>query len=165
MRVLISVGVLSVILAGSAPAPVRADTISGDVIMIDATDPAAVRVEHKLSWTASAEARSGREVVFHLADGVDVAAASSGGKALTATSSDVSGSRLRKWTVKLDAPLRPTDTREITLQTVIRPGSAPGIRADAKGGVLAPGSGWFPAPVLETDEILEHRTAFRLPAG
>jgi len=165
MRVLISVGVLAGILAGAASAPVRADTVSGDVIAIDATDPAAVRVEHKLSWTASAEDKPGRELVFHLADGVDVTAVSSGGKELAAASSDVGGSWLRKWTVKLDTPLRPTDTREITLQTVIRPGGAPGIRIDAKGGVLAPGSGWFPAPALETDEILPHRTAFRLPAG
>jgi hypothetical protein len=165
MRILASVVVLSVILAAIHSAPVRADTISGDVITIDATDPAAVRVEHKLTWNASAEARDGRELVFHLAGGVDVTGVTSGGADLSAKPSDVPHSRLRRWTVRLNTPIHPTDTREITVQTVIHPGDAPGIRLDAKGGVLAPGSGWFPAPALETDEILPHRTAFRLPAG
>lgn len=165
MRVLIGVGVLLSILATASAVPVRADTVTGDVITIDATDPSAVRVEHKLTWTASTDARSGKDIVFHLAGGVDVTAVEAGGKALTAKASDVADSRLRRWTVTLDAPLKPTDSRELTVTTVVRSGSVPGIRADASGGLLAPGSGWFPAPTPETDEILTHRTAFRLPAG
>lgn len=165
MRVLIGVGTLWSILATASAVPVRADTVTGDAITIDATDPAAVRVEHKLTWTASTDARSGKDIVFHLAGGVDVTGVESGGKPLGAKASDVAGSRLRRWTVTLDTPLKPTDSRELTVTTVVRPGRTPGIRAGSDGGLLAPGSGWFPAPALETDEILPHRTAFRLPAG
>jgi len=151
--------------AAFVPAAARAATIEQDRIVVQATDPSAVRVEHTLVWKAGADAGPAKELELYLARGVTLIAARSGETDLAFSSSRVDGSTLERWTVRLDRPLAPGESRELVLVTSIGASESPGIRVDADGGLLLPGSGWFPSTRLEADETAVHRTAFRLAAG
>jgi hypothetical protein len=100
-----------------------------------------------------------------LARGVTVTAVRAEEATLPANVTDVPGTSLRRWTVRLPVPIPLGDSRNLEIDTEIRPDGVAGIRMDADGGALLPGSGWYPAVHAEGDELLAHATSFKLPDG
>ncbi|GJM43585.1 MAG: hypothetical protein DHS20C21_04270 [Gemmatimonadota bacterium] len=152
------------LLALISPDGARADSLLRDRITVDAST-ADVTVKHQLTWTASLDGRPRTSLHFHLAEGVHVTAASAEGASLAASSKELPGSYLRVWTLTLPVPLPLGDSREIEVTTSVKDAGVPGIRLDAAGGALLPGSGWVPQINPDADELLEHRTLFRLKEG
>ena len=146
------------------PASVLADSLVRARIVVDATVPAAVTVQQELQWNAEG-GKPRTELAFHLAPGMDVTAVRSEGAALKFRKEDVPGAALKRWVVSLAVPLSPGSSRPLVVETRLVPGGLPGIRADADGGTLLPGSGWFATLLPESDELPPHTTEFKLPAG
>lgn len=156
---------LPLLVALVSPGIGQADSILRDRISVDASDPAAVTVKHALTWTADVQGNPRTELSFHLARGVEVTGARIEDVALTVSSAPVKGTWLNRWTVRLTAPLPQGDSRDLQLETRITNADVPGIRMGPEGGILLPGSGWYPAPRMGTDELLAHNTVLRLPEG
>ncbi|MFN8178189.1 MAG: hypothetical protein U0167_09680 [bacterium] len=157
--------IVAVALAAAACAtPATADMLGRARITVDASKPPAVELQESFDWSAQGGAPR-PELAFFLARSIQVKSAKSQGAALALRSEGVAGAPMTKWIVKLPTPLAPGAARSIDLVASVAAGGAPGIRADAKGGCLLPGSGWFPAISIETDEMPPHVTEIRVPAG
>jgi hypothetical protein len=149
------------VLLGSGAA---ADTLTDATISIDARDPAAVAVTHRVTWRVD-DAAFRKGIEFFLAPEVRVSAVGSEGESLPLDRRDVPGGNLVGWSVRLPSPLSSGGTRVLEIETVVRPEGGPGIRSGPDGGRLLPGSGWFPRLTPEAGERVPHSLSFDLPAG
>lgn len=141
-----------------------ADTLLRAKTRVDATDPKSVVITHDVGWNAQGGSPRS-EVAFYLAADLEVTEVRSEGAVLVARAEAVPGTTLKKWRVRLPVPLSAGSTRPLVVSArVVRPGGR-GLRADASGGCLLPGSGWFPSLAPNSDEIVAHATEFALPAG
>ncbi len=148
----------------AVPAPAHADGLVRARVVVDATDPAAVKVRQELQWNA--EGGTPRtELAFHLAPGVEVTAAQSEGTALRFRGEAAAGGATKRWVVNLAVPLAPGASRPLVVETRVPADGTPGMYCGAKGGYLLPGSGWFASLGPDVLEIPPHVTEFVLPAG
>lgn len=147
------------------PAPASADSLVRARVVVNASTPSAVTLEEELHWNAVGGTPR-TALTFHLSPALEVTGIASEGAKLAFRKDDAPGSPLARWTVTLPVPLAAGSTRALVVQA--RMGAAAGvsgIRSDADGGYLLPGSGWFARLSPESDELPPHTTEFVLPAG
>ncbi len=146
------------------PASAPADGLVRARVVVDASNPSAVKVRQELQWNA--EGGTPRtELAFHLAPGVEVTGAQSEGSALRFRGETAPGGDTKRWVVSLAVPLAPGASRPIVLETSVPADGTPGMYCGAKGGYLLPGSGWFASLGPDVLEIPPHTTEFVLPQG
>lgn len=141
-----------------APPAARADRVTHADVAVDAK-PAGADVTYDLTLSADAARPS---LTLYLAADMKVGSASVAGKSVQPSSEPMKDTRLVAWT--LPAGLKAGDNA-VRITATVAPGNAPGLRLGDGGGMLLPGSGWFPRVDPHADELTASTVSFTLPDG